>query len=173
MANTDAHLLVADSLAEALLQLMEAKPLGDVNISELCARAGVSRVSFYRNYSSKEDILVRYLGRCTYDWWKNFSKKNGEEFYSTFWPELLGQYRKNERLIRLIYDNSADYILKNHIFSCCCSEASEDETDAYARAALAGAIYGLVDEWIKRGMGDMPKDFSLHGMLIQSREETA
>ena len=39
------------------------------------------------------------------------------------------------------------------------------ELEAYQRAALAGALYGIIDEWIRRGMGDIPTELSLRSML--------
>lgn len=161
----DAHDMVMESITEALLKLMEKKPLAEINITELCRRAGVSRVSFYRNYSSMHDILVRYLTRCTDEWWNEFSKKPQTEFYETFWIELLGQYKSNEKLIRLLYENNASNLIKEHVFSCCKPEHGLNEQDSFIRAALAGALYGLVDEWIRRGMGDFPADFSLQKIL--------
>ena len=161
----EAHDVVVESLTQALLQLMEKKPLAQINVSELCSRAGVGRVSFYRNYESMEEILVYYLKKCTDDWWIEFSKKPNEEFYATFWPELLAEYRKNENLIKLLYQNNASHLIKEHIFACCMSDAAGTEEDAYTRAALAGALYGMVDEWIKRGMGQFPENFSLRSIV--------
>ena len=161
----EAHDVVVESLTQALLQLMEKKPLAQINVSELCSRAGVGRVSFYRNYESMEEILVYYLKKCTDDWWIEFSKKPNEEFYATFWPELLAEYRKNENLIKLLYQNNASHLIKEHIFACCMSDAAGTEEDAYTRAALAGALYGMVDEWIKRGMGQFPDNFSLRSIV--------
>ena len=59
--SNSAHQLVMDSLTEALLQLMEKKKLSQISISELCEKAGVSRISFYRNYDYISDILTKYL----------------------------------------------------------------------------------------------------------------
>ncbi|MBQ2786234.1 MAG: TetR/AcrR family transcriptional regulator [Oscillospiraceae bacterium] len=161
----EAHDVVVESLTQALLQLMEKKPLVQINVSELCSRAGVGRVSFYRNYDSMEEILVHYLKKCTDDWWIEFFKKPKNEFYATFWPELLAEYRKNENLIKLLYQNNASHLIKEHIFACCMSDAAGTEEDAYTRAALAGALYGMVDEWIKRGMGQFPENFSLRSIV--------
>ena len=46
----EAHELVLQCLTEALLKLMEKKPFNEINVSELCEKAGVARASFYRNY---------------------------------------------------------------------------------------------------------------------------
>lgn len=157
----EAHDMVMESLTQALLLLMEKKPLSKINVSELCSRAGVSRVSFYRNFDSMDNILVQHLKKCTDDWWIDFIQRETDGFYTNFWPELLEQYRKNEDLIRLLYENNASHLIKDHIFACCCPSDAVNEDEAYARAALAGALYGMVDEWIRRGMGALPENFSI------------
>ena len=35
-----------------------------MTIGELCDTAGVSRMTFYRSYNYKEDILLQHLGEC-------------------------------------------------------------------------------------------------------------
>ena len=167
-----AHDIVMESLTDALLKIMEQKPLAEINVSELCRRAGVSRVSYYRNFNTMEDILVQYLNKCTDEWWQDFSKKPESEFYRTFWSELLEQYRKNKKLIFLLYQNNASHLLKEHIFSRCSPKPDLEEKEAYIRAALAGFIYGLVDEWIRRGMKELPKQFHIQKILAMYRNMT-
>ncbi len=161
----EAHEIVTESITQALLILMKKKRLCDINVSELCQKAGVSRVSFYRNFNSLDDILTKYLKKCTDDWWEEFSKKSEEEFHETFWQELLNQYRKNTELIHLLTENNVTYILKDHIFSCCGPKDTQDEKTAYICAAVAGAIYGFVDEWIKRGMSEKIPNLDLRQMI--------
>ena len=52
------NLRVKQSITNALFALMREKSLSDVQITELVGRAGVARASFYRNYDSKEDVLI-------------------------------------------------------------------------------------------------------------------
>ena len=63
----EAHELVLQCLTEALLKLMEKKPFNEINVSELCEKAGVARASFYRNYDSMQEILTNYLSSVTDD----------------------------------------------------------------------------------------------------------
>ncbi|MCF2682813.1 TetR/AcrR family transcriptional regulator [Faecalicatena contorta] len=53
----EANLRVKKGITTALFQLMHEKSISDISISELIRRAGVARISFYRNYESKEDVL--------------------------------------------------------------------------------------------------------------------
>ena len=101
----EAHELVLQCLTEALLKLMEKKPFNEISVSELCEKAGVARASFYRNYDSMQEILTNYLSSVTDEWWEEFVKYPEDEFHEKFWKELLLQYKKNEELIKLIYQN--------------------------------------------------------------------
>ena len=41
-----------------LLQLLQEKPLEQVNVSELCRQAGVNRATFYRHYDSPRAVVL-------------------------------------------------------------------------------------------------------------------
>lgn len=56
--NEIANNIVRESLTDALFSLMSKKEFNDITITELSKKAGVSRLSFYRNYTSKEEILL-------------------------------------------------------------------------------------------------------------------
>ena len=64
-----AHEIVIDSLYEALFQLMENKKMNEITVKELCNKAGVSRVSFYRNFDFISDIPLKYLSDQLENWW--------------------------------------------------------------------------------------------------------
>ncbi|MBR0420507.1 MAG: TetR/AcrR family transcriptional regulator [Erysipelotrichaceae bacterium] len=164
--SNSAHQLVMDSLTEALLQLMEKKKLSQISISELCEKAGVSRISFYRNYDYISDILTKYLLADLDLWWEE--NNNSVDIHiapQDFWKELFSHLKKHERIIRLIYKSNESVIIKNIIFQSCGPDRTCDENEAFARAMLAGMIYGYTDEWIKRGMQDYPEELSIRELL--------
>ena len=165
----DSHELVLQCISEALLKLMEKKPFKDINVSELCEKAGVSRVSFYRNFNSMPDILVHYLSTGMDAWWEDFIKRSGDDISETFWGELLTQYKKNERLILLIDKNDMSYIIKDQIFASCGPIESQSVEEQYVRAVIAGAIYGVVEQWIKTGMKEPSIPLSIHKLLRNAK----
>ena len=74
-----------ERIAVALLRLLDVKAFDRISITEITDKAAVSRVSYYRHFSSKEDILVKHFGyvldriiadlrggkiRTGYDFWK-------------------------------------------------------------------------------------------------------
>ena len=48
-------------LQDALIGLMKEKPFQDIQITELTARAQVSRPAFYLHFRSKEDLLLSHV----------------------------------------------------------------------------------------------------------------
>ena len=59
-----------DYIIEALLLLMKKKRYTDIKIADITNKAGVNRVTFYRNFSSKEEVITVYLERSFNDWGK-------------------------------------------------------------------------------------------------------
>lgn len=55
-------------LEEALLLLMKQKHFSEITVTDITAKAGVSRLTFYRNFESKEDILLRYFDTIFQDY---------------------------------------------------------------------------------------------------------
>lgn len=46
-----------ECIADALIKLLQEKPMENISISEITDLAGVGRSTYYRNFTSKEDIL--------------------------------------------------------------------------------------------------------------------
>ncbi|MBO7673594.1 MAG: TetR/AcrR family transcriptional regulator [Atopobiaceae bacterium] len=42
---------------DALLELLDEKALGDISVTELCARADINRTTFYKHYGTPDDVL--------------------------------------------------------------------------------------------------------------------
>ncbi|ASO21119.1 AcrR family transcriptional regulator [Actinoalloteichus hoggarensis] len=55
------------SLQQALLDLARERPLDEVTIGDVTARAGVNRSSFYQHYADKETLLADALEEALHD----------------------------------------------------------------------------------------------------------
>lgn len=50
-------------MEEALFQLMREKRFQEITVTDITERAGISRLTFYRNFETKESVLYHYFGR--------------------------------------------------------------------------------------------------------------
>ncbi|MBR3486231.1 MAG: helix-turn-helix transcriptional regulator, partial [Clostridia bacterium] len=57
LSNAEANKVTRECMKTALVKLLNEKDLPRISVTEIVTAAGVSRPAFYRNYSSKEDLL--------------------------------------------------------------------------------------------------------------------
>ena len=55
------NLFVRDCITKALFQLLKNNEFEEISVSDIIKRAGVSRMGFYRNFSSKENVVEEYI----------------------------------------------------------------------------------------------------------------
>ena len=61
MSTKNSNFFSRDCMVQALIQLLKTKSLSNITITERTERAGVSRMTYYRNYHSLDDIFSSYL----------------------------------------------------------------------------------------------------------------
>ena len=160
--------LVDEYITEALLMLMKNKDYKDVSITDICEKAGVTRMSFYRNFESKEDVLNKWLTAVTDDFlstsgisYKNDS--NGEYFVKLFTHlkkhGTICQAMNKAGLIHLVKDQFDRVFLGIH----------RDEYDDYKSYFLAGGIYNVFLLWLINGCKETPEELAtrMEGMLVK------
>lgn len=96
--------IIQESIQEALLVLIKDRPLDEIHITDIITKAGVSRASFYNNFSSKMDILERQIQVCISDAQDIFSKSFENRFIY-----LMRYLSKNERSISTIINAHLEY----------------------------------------------------------------
>ena len=87
-------------IAEAFFDLLMDRSYYDVSIKEICAKAGISRQTFYSLYGTREDVIRFYLAE-TFNQWRMQAKTNGvNSLYDLILFFLLG-ITEDEKLAQL------------------------------------------------------------------------
>ncbi|WP_413537410.1 TetR/AcrR family transcriptional regulator [Enterococcus malodoratus] len=83
-------------ITEATLQLLASKSFNKLTVMEVVKRAGVSRMAFYRNFESIEDVLKQYYCPKFEAFFDKIKKTHGEEelvilteFFSAMKSDLI------------------------------------------------------------------------------------
>lgn len=144
-------------LAHALIDLMEKKPLEEISITELTKKAGVSRMSYYRSFTSKRHILEEYLQGIVHRF-RMEGEKNGYLGKDHGYEQLLYAFRffrhhsryalclHNANLSSILLDGLNKY-MEQYILPPKADFAQRCKTYAYA-----GALYNLYIQWLMDGM---------------------
>ena len=157
-------------IEDALIEISECGRYANVTISELCKKAGVGRPTFYRHFTSKEDVIRSRMNKI----FECFLQTLAEIGFDVVTVEqvnitTLEHWRRNASFLRLARFSD----LKRIIFS----EADQEierlstllkvyaEMDPYMRAFRHWGMKGVMLEWIKEDMKKEPQD--IHAALMK------
>ena len=152
--NQESNQITRESLEISLMQLLEKKELKKITISELVERAGVSRAAFYRNYSSKEQILEEIFKNTFQfisDKLEEFNFKN--EMFQ-IWLFLFKEAKKEARVISLAIDYNFEKLLTQAVFDFLekRNRNAKKTTNSYMNSFWSSAVVSVLSKWIKDGM---------------------
>ena len=77
----EANRRVKESITSTLLHLLEKKSISEISITEIITGSGVARASFYRNYASKEDVIITLIDNVLESFRKDI-ENDGNDFYT-------------------------------------------------------------------------------------------
>ena len=159
----ESNRLVKECIATALIELMKIKDYGAITITDITTKAGVSRMAYYRNYTSKEDILNQYIEEIGVSIHQKILKSNVyvdiETYYCALF-EQLGDYR--DIGLNAYRAHLGELILKNISKNMALTFPPKEEGGeaGYQQLYLAGAFYNVFIEWIKRGRQETPAEMA-------------
>ncbi|MBQ3567608.1 MAG: TetR/AcrR family transcriptional regulator [Anaerotignum sp.] len=144
-------------LAIALIDLMERKPLEEISITELTKKAGVSRMSYYRSFDSKQHILEEHLQTIVRRF-RTEGEKRGYLGKEHGYEQLLYAFRffrHHRRYALCLHNANLSSILLDGLNKYMDQYMLPPDADFAKRCktyAYAGALYNLYIQWLKDGM---------------------
>ena len=162
---TKREALAKEYITEALWILMDKKDYKDITITEICEKAGVTRMSFYRNFETKEDVLKHYIVANTDiaantvgtigDLEFNFNNfRDRENFIKLF--TLMAQHKK---ICVALYEADLLGIMKEQLDREFLNRRI-DGYDSYKNSFNCGGIFSVFMEWVKNGEKESPEELA-------------
>ena len=159
MNNEQKNSYVKTQITGALIELLSEKAMEEISVSELTEKAQVGRVSFYRNYKTKEDILREESNRLIQEWGRLY-EANPESSPETLFPSHFDFYRENKGFYTILYQAGMTAIIQETILNTIQITSEMSNLEAYMKSFWAYGIYGWMIEWIKRGMPESGDELS-------------
>lgn len=150
----EANLRVKTSIATSLLELMHQKSYASITITELIRAAGVARVSFYRNYESKEDVLLTLIDDVLGEYEKWMSRE--ETGCYTYWNVKNSfTYFRNYRdiVLDLCHFGYGSILLEklNRFHEEVAGTMSNHSIEKYGLYMYMGALFNTAIVWLENG----------------------
>lgn len=160
------NLMARECMVSALTQLLETKPLSEISVTEITNKAGVSRMTYYRNYHSKEEIISSYLE----DIFKAFREDTASAvekggFFQDYENILycVHFFEKHQHFVRSLYRSGmGDLMMQSMTSYILGTYYTEDKglVYYYKLQALAGSLYTIYIAWILRDTRDSAENMS-------------
>ena len=163
--NEQRNAQVRKQILDALISMMKTQDYHSIGVSAIVETAHVGRASFYRNYTSKEDVL-RQEAETVINEWSSDPQNSGSSSPVDFLESLFTHFRENKELCMALYVAGMSDILLDIIVKKIGIDPSMTNEEAYAKSSLAYMIFGWVNEWIKRGMEETGTE--LKDMLLRN-----
>ena len=147
---------------EALVKLLEVKEFKKIKISEIIDKAGISRATFYRNFSTKDDIV----------------KIKVQTMFASFYEELISKYKvdgiqdeqflvatffkkvdEEEKVIDTVIKSNLEYLMVEGILEIISYYKDQfyrriktsKVTEEYTMDIVASSAWTLLSRWHKTG----------------------
>lgn len=157
------NLRVKSSITEALLSLMYQKSFSDITITEIIQTAKVARVSFYRNYDSKEDVLITLIEDVLEQFRAGIDCE--EENFYTFQNVLksFAFFKKYGKYVLDLYQFGYGSILLeklNQFHEEVAGSMPNNSVEKYKLYMYMGALFNTAIVWIRNGVKESEKDIA-------------
>ena len=152
--------VVIESLQGALLQLVTKKPYDSITVTELCKKAGVSRMAFYGNFDSKDDIIKK----IAYDLQNELFLRIGSPFrqavtYNWYLDLFRFTAEKSEILKSILCAGYQGKYLEL-VNSIILRHKDMQTEDSYLRLLWSGGIVNAVVYWLSGDMAETPEQMA-------------
>ena len=156
-ANPKTTAFLKECLADALIQLLETKPLGKITVPEIAAVAGVGRTTYFRNFGSKAELLSYKLVVL----WERWAEENGVEKRRHYSPDnalTFFQFNYSIRpLLALLYRRGLQSALYDSFQSYMMPQQGATPLDCYRIGFYSYGLFGLLEAWILRDFSESPE----------------
>lgn len=151
-------------IGDTIISLMHQKDFDALKISDICKKAGVSRMTFYHYYNSKTDVLKDYMDTIIQDYIKLAMKEHASEQFHTYDHVLHAL---------LFFDQYADFFLTlahaglHSLIISTINQFMEEQVlptssvSIYQLYYYAGALMNLFLKWEEKGKVESAEEIAL------------
>lgn len=167
--------LIEEAITDALLELMKTMDYDKISITDITEKAGVSRITYYRHFSSKEDILIRYFEIAKQKFQQQYSEQLKQVNYTQVITSLFSFFKENIDINKTLRSARLDHIVLDYL--------SEDFVrnmpqihDKYFAHLLSGGLFNVCIRWLdndcKDSVEEVSRPFILLNDIFSKKEAT-
>lgn len=169
-SNNPSAIRSKNEITAALLHLMKQYPYQDITVKQIVLEAGIAHKTFYRNFSSKNDVLDTYINCIMTDYVNQLKNLKNCKM-----PDILDVIfsfcQEYQTLLILLHNNNLSHLLLNK-WNTFIPEAHDELVNQdkpfyqkysqlnvpYILAFNIGAIWNIIIKWVGNDMRETPEE---------------
>ena len=153
----------------ALYQLMFKSEYDEISVKDICDKTRISRMSFYRYFTCKDDIFINYCDERFEEFYNDvFSKQNHNVNVEEFVTSIFTFIKKYARQINILVKAHKEQLLSsqfinyaNYIITTTKKNNGDGSKANYLVAAFfAGGLFNAIMAWMQNGLKETPEDMT-------------
>ena len=162
---------VKASITRAFFDLIKEQPPEELSVTQIARTAGVSRMSYYRNYYETVDIVKEFL-RAFFDDLQDKAGKDSPVWTATYGQIFLEHMRWHRDKILLLVENGyLEQILTsfNEAIEEIAGDMPVSSVERYRLYCAAGASFNTSLLWLQEGCKESVEDILgiLYPFMVQ------
>ncbi len=156
---------------EALYRLLEIKKYENIKISEIIVKAGISRATFYRNFSTKDDVVkikVKVFFEDLYAFLIEHMKSHGEEDELFLIQTFFKRVDEEEKLVNTVINTNLENLMVAGILELINIRREQFYTivkvnkkaELYTMEIVAYSAWNLLSRWHRSGKEETSSELS-------------
>lgn len=140
-----------ECLSDALIQLMREKDFEKISIKEIADTAGVGRATWFRNYTSKNEALTFKFVQVWKRWADEHAIAVRDRFDLANAKNFFQFNYEIKHILEIIYTSNMQSAIYDAFYQVMMPQYGANAKECYQARFYSYGLFGLLDEWIKRG----------------------
>lgn len=158
--NENLNEVVIESMQEALIILLKEKEFAKITITDLCKKAGVSRMAFYNNFLSLEELLKSVVIEYSSKLFGGLSSPFTADVSAEWYEKLFSNIKSNAEFLNVLFNAGFKHKFLNIINNILVTSEDLTDKDRYPRILWTGAMCNAVICWVESGMTVPTEEFA-------------
>lgn len=153
-------------ITESLLFLMKKNPYTEITVKQILLETDISRKTFYRNFSSKDDVLNSFLNTILQDYVNVIQQQQQKYSFLQTLDVIFDFCEKNKEILLILRDNRLLYLLLEKLNVLMLNEHNRyiyESQENHLKSQLLteyiiyfniGGIWNLIIRWVENDMRD-------------------
>lgn len=151
-------------ISDALVDLMQKKPYAHITVKDITDRAGVARLTFYRHFETKEDIL-RYRFQILFSGYLSELETSSARNLLEALSLCFDYWRRNGQQLHAMVENRLEALLYepfgSYLETMLEKYHAEKEMTSLQKQFLVGGLYFAMIEYVVGDSGLSPHQAAL------------